>query len=104
MNANTLDEFIDLIKTKRYTINKINRMLIHILIGLTKEDKNILESNYLKVLGFNDTGKKYIKALKIKENYKNTNIYNYELIASYLYSVITNTNSLEFDQKNKPIS
>lgn len=104
INANTLDEYINSIKTKRYTINKINRMLIHILVGLTKEDKNILESNYLKILGFNDTGKKYIKALKIKENYKNTNIYNYELIASYLYSVITNINSLDFDQKNKPIS
>ena len=104
MNANTLEEYVNSIKTKRYTINKINRMLIHILVGLTKEDKKVLEPNYLKILGFNDKGKKYIKSLNIKENYKNTNIYNYELIASYLYSTITNTNTLEFDQKNKPIS
>ena len=103
INANSLDEFINSIKTKRYTINKINRMLIHILIGLTKTDKNNLETNYLKILGFNSAGKKYIKSLGIKENYKNTNIYNYELIASLLYSLLTNSNTLEFDQKNKPI-
>ncbi len=79
-------------------------MLIHVLIGFTKADKNLLENNYLRILGFNEAGKKYIKALKVKETYKNSNVYNYELIASYLYSIITNTNTCEFDQKNKPIN
>lgn len=102
--VDNLNDFIDSIKTKRYTINKINRMLIHILIGLTKTDKNILEPDYLKILGFNDNGKKYIKSLKIKENYKNTLVYHYELIASYLYSILTNTDTVNFDQKNKPIN
>lgn len=104
VNANSLAEYINLIKTKRYTINKINRMLIHILIGFTKADKYLLETDYLRILGFNEAGKKYIKALKAKETYKNSNVYNYELIASYLYSIITNTNTCEFDQKNKPIN
>ncbi len=104
VNANNFTEYINLIKTKRYTINKINRMLIHVLIGFTKADKNLLENNYLRILGFNEAGKKYIKALKVKETYKNSNVYNYELIASYLYSIITNTNTCEFDQKNKPIN
>ncbi len=103
-NATTLEEYINMIKTKRYTYNKISRMLMHILVGLTKENKNLLEPYYLKILGFAKKGKDYIKKLKIKEHYKNTLIYNYELKTSFIYSLITNSNSLEFDQKNKPIS
>ena len=35
-NVDNLDELINNIKTKRYTYNKINRLLVHILIGYTK--------------------------------------------------------------------
>ena len=37
------DELILKTKSKRYTYNRINRMFIHILIGLKKEDKIIIQ-------------------------------------------------------------
>ena len=54
-NVNSLDDLIDKIKTKRYTYNRINRMFIHILIGLKKEDKfNTIKNDYIRILGFNN--------------------------------------------------
>ena len=40
----SLSELIEKTKSKRYTYNRIKRMLIHILIGLTKEDKRKLKT------------------------------------------------------------
>ena len=38
-------------------------MFVHILIGLTKEDKlNNTHNTYIRLLGFNTNGKKYIKS------------------------------------------
>ena len=50
------------IKTKRYTYNKINRMLIHILLDIKKEDNN--QEIYLRVLGFNQNGRNYLNKIK----------------------------------------
>ena len=62
INSNTLDEFINIIKTKRYTYNKLNRLCIHILLNHKKED-NHHELDYIKILGFNSMGKKYINKI-----------------------------------------
>ena len=99
--SNTIEELINNIKTKRYTYNRINRMLIHILLGITKNNK---EEDYVRVLGFNEIGQKYLKTLNIDYNaYKNTFIYQKELEASMLYDLINNTNTYLFEIKNKPI-
>lgn len=64
-NCNTLEEFINKIKSKRYTHNKIKRMLIHILCNFTKEKaKNMKEIKYIRLLGFNDKGKYYLNTIK----------------------------------------
>ncbi len=61
----TLDELITKIKTKRYTYNKINRMLTHILCGFTKQEaKQFQNPEYIRVLGFNQRGQKYLKEIK----------------------------------------
>ena len=36
--ANSLEELINLVKTKRYTYNRLMRMMMHIFLGLSKED------------------------------------------------------------------
>ena len=101
-----IDEFINNIKTKRYTYNKLNRMFIHILLSFLKTDN--IDIEYIKILGFNSNGKKYLNS--IKENLEiSTNInkdsiqYKYELKASIIYDLINNTNTYEFEQRNKPI-
>ncbi len=59
------NELVDMIKTKRYTYNKINRMLIHILCGFTKELANKFKDiSYIRILGFNELGQKYLNKIK----------------------------------------
>lgn len=65
-DAETWEELIKLVKTKRYTYNRISRMLTAILVGFTKEEGQIREINYIRVLGFNMKGQMYLKKIKNK--------------------------------------
>ena len=51
-------ELVENIKTKRYTYNKICRMLVHILIDFTKEDYKQIKIDYIRLLGFSIEGQK----------------------------------------------
>lgn len=63
--SNSLDELIKNIKTKRYTYNKISRMLNHILCSFTKEEnKQVKKLEYIRILGFSENGKKYLNEIK----------------------------------------
>ena len=62
--SKSLEELILNIKTKRYTYNKIRRMLTHILCSFKKEDAKNLEIEYLRVLGFNKKGQKVLNGIK----------------------------------------
>ena len=104
--SKNIDEFINSIKTKRYTYNKLNRMFIHILLSFLKTDNIDLE--YIKILGFNNKGKKYLNSIKetikIPTTINKDSIqYIYELKASIIYDLINNTNTYSFEQRNKPI-
>lgn len=109
-DVDNLEDFIKLIKTKRYTYNRIKRMFIHILIGLKKEDKNIVDIDYIKILGFNSIGLKYISKIKkeinilvdrkIPEDYIQQQ---YELKASLIYDLLTREKTHLFEISNKPI-
>ncbi|MDO5062244.1 MAG: nucleotidyltransferase family protein [Peptostreptococcaceae bacterium] len=63
--AKNVHELAMEIKSKRYTYTRARRMLMNILVGLTKEDmQKVKLSNdipYTKILAFNDTGRKMIK-------------------------------------------
>ena len=64
-NSNSYDELIMNIKSKRYTYSKIKRLLLNILVGFTKDDKKNNEKiKYIRVLGFNIKGKKYLNKIK----------------------------------------
>ncbi len=108
LKANNYDDFISKIKSKRYTYNRIKRMLIHILIGYTKVDRKQMFIKYIKVLGFNNKGQAYLKSLnldipigrKISSDYLEQA---YELKAALIYDMLTNDNAYEFEISNKPI-
>lgn len=57
--CNNINDFINIVKTKRYTQTRIQRILIFALLGITKKDvqsaKKIVP--YARVLGFNQKGK-----------------------------------------------
>ena len=64
-NVNTYDELIKSLKSKKDTYNKISRMLLHILCNFTKEDAEAFkEIKYIRILGFNKTGKAYLNNIK----------------------------------------
>ena len=107
--CNTIDDLIEKTKSKRYTYNKIRRMLIHILIGFTKEDNKNLSLDYIKILGFNKNGKKYLNKIKKNINIpinpnKNSIIYKYEMKSTLIYDMISKDKNIEFEISNKPIN
>ena len=109
-NVSTMDELISKIKTKRYTYNKISRMLIHILCNFTKDEADkFKEITYIRVLGFNDKGKNYLNRVKrdssipIITNPKSSNdeMLKLEHRVTDIYNIITDNNIK--DQLEKPI-
>ena len=108
INVKSIEELIKKIKSKRYTYNRIRRMLIHILIGLTKEDKQNYTLEHIKILGFDSLGKDYLKIIKsdltIQRKISDTDLaQKYELTASLIYDILTNSNTYKFEISNKPI-
>ena len=106
------NELIMNIKTKRYTYNKINRMLLHILTNFTKEDANNIKIDYIRLLGFTNTGQKYLNKIKkdinvpIITRYKPniSNLLDLEFRVNSIYAFITNNYKLiELEYNNKPI-
>lgn len=99
IKCDNYDDLVKYISNKRVTINKVNRILINIFVGLTKEEANNKELSYIKILGLSKNGKKYYSKIKKDINIKVCNkfekdIMNTELKASYLYSIITNDKSI----------
>ena len=67
--SNSWDNLVFNLKSKHYTYNRINRMLIHILCNFTKElADNFKEIEYIRVLGFNNNGKEYLNKIKKEVN------------------------------------
>lgn len=108
--VSTTEELVKRLKTKRYTYNKINRMLIHILTGLSKEEAK-LDLDYIRILGFNEKGRKYLSqikkdtSLKIITKYKDIDspLLEFEKKVNSIYSIITKDNSLIKKEFYKPI-
>lgn len=103
ITCKTYDELIEKVKSKRYTYNKLNRMLLHILVGLTKEEaKNLKEIKYIRILGFNNLGQTYLNKIKkdieipVLSKFERENpMLNLELRSTIIYSLPKNETSLE---------
>jgi len=72
-NADSLEELLKLVSSGRYPTARIRRVLMHSLVGLTKEKFNRLKKSAMdgglctRVLGFNETGAKLLKQIKKSE-------------------------------------
>jgi len=66
--AGTMNEWLSLVKTKRYTWTRLQRTFVHILLNIKKEEIKALHDlesvSYLRVLGMNQTGRKYLNHVK----------------------------------------
>ena len=99
LKSKNLDELINNIKSKRYTYNKIERILSSILFNYKKENNNT-DLKYIRVLGFNNKGKTYLNKMKknitipiitniTKDSY---NLLKDDLNKDLIYYEITNKN------------
>lgn len=110
-DANNTEELIKLIKTKRYTYNRINRMLNHILTSFTNELRNNLTLDYIRVLGFNKKGQEYLKNIKKECEFQIITKYEkdkypmsqYEYQITELYAFLINDKDLIKRELKKPI-
>lgn len=116
ISARSINELILKIKTKRYTYNKLNRMFLHILVGFIKEEKvDMQKVSYIRVLGFSQKGRSYLKQVKnqvtipLITNYSDIKdpILEMELRATALYASIfpekEKIDIIESEYKNYPI-
>ena len=63
--SNSLEELINNIKSKRYTQTRIRRILLYALLNITSKNMDLSKKTtpYIRVLGFNQNGKKMISAI-----------------------------------------
>ncbi len=64
-SCNTLPELINMIKSKRYTQTRIQRILLYILLNITKKDMFISRKTvpYARILGYSPKGKELISKI-----------------------------------------
>lgn len=113
-NGNFDDSYqvlLDSLKNKKYSISRLRRIFISLLINL--QSFSFTNLNYLRILGLNSIGIEYINQLP--KNIKNEifsspnelaipNIHlNYELLATKLYGIITNNQQLYKNEYKLPI-
>ena len=106
-NVNSMEELLKVLKSKKYTYNKLNRMLIHILLGIKKEYTKE-KITYLNIIGLSQNGKKYLNSIKKDINIplkpdKNSIIYKLDIKASIIYDMLTSKNEYKKELANKPI-
>lgn len=64
-SCNSIQEFINIVKSKRYTQTRIQRILVYTLLGITKKDMITLNKTtpYIRVLGFNSKGRDLLSSI-----------------------------------------
>lgn len=108
--SNSLDELIQNIKTKRYTYNKISRMLNHILCSFTKDERDKTKDiEYIRILGFDEVGQKHLNSIKDNMDIKMLNKFDtsykaleIEKRVSGIYSMII-SDIMDKEIKNIPV-
>lgn len=118
-NSLNYEEFTKNIKSKRYQLSKIKRMLINILLNITKQDFNYAIKNkvgYAHILACSENGKLLLSEIAKKSDIdlitslnnkvlnnisEDTKKYlNYDILASNVHSIITNSN-IQKDYTNR---
>ena len=58
-SCNSVVEFLNIVKSKRYTMTRLQRILLYALLGITKKDMAVSKKvePYVRVLGLNNKGK-----------------------------------------------
>lgn len=112
--SNSLHDLHQAIKSKRYTLTRVKRILNNILLGITKDDMNKVKSihniPYVRVLAFNDKGREILKQIKLNSDvciinkfanidFKSDDLFetliNYDIKASNMYNLLYYKNNID---------
>ncbi|QIL46727.1 nucleotidyltransferase [Vagococcus coleopterorum] len=111
IKAQSFDEFVSLVKNKRFTWTRIQRLSTYVLLGIKHSDIEAVRTNpYIRVLGFNTVGKDFLNQQKndlelpliVNVNQKNHGLVNLDIKAGQVYDLLTNSQQ-EQDYRRKPI-
>lgn len=99
--SSNIDQLITAIKSKRYTYARISRMLNHILLNV---ENNHYHIDYIRVLGFNKTGKTHLNKIKKELSIPIITCYkprispllDLNLRADLIYNLLTNNTTDEY--------
>ena len=94
-SCNNLSELINMIKSKRYTHTRIQRILLYILLNITKKDMYLSRKNipYARILGYSPQGKELISEI-YKANPKTYKyMLNKDILATNIYTLAYKNNS-----------
>ncbi|MCV6650572.1 nucleotidyltransferase [Enterococcus faecium] len=63
--ADSFEDFVSKVKTKRYTWTRIQRLSCYVLLNIKKQEIPVQQNkNYLRLLGFTDVGRRFLKEKK----------------------------------------
>ncbi len=115
--SQTFEEFMSIVKSKRYTWTRIQRMLTHIYTGFTWEDlKQHREPTYLRLLGMTAAGQSYLNANKKNLSLPllsrvaatKDSLLSYDIHATNMYMLglqsVTDHNLIGMDYRKPPIT
>lgn len=124
IKSQDFNELIFSLKTKRYTLTRLRRVLFNILLGIQKEDMDILINDkspapYFRVLSFNQKGREILKQISLNANAPIINkvasyrpisgcesmIFKYDILSTRIFNLIYNSNldTLDTDFLHSPI-
>lgn len=113
LTSSDCNELIEAVKTKRYTRTYIQRLLCHLLLDMQRNDialfKDLNCPSYIRVLAFNDNGKKLLKELKNRSAYpviskaadfkcsdkRMSRMFAYDLLSTDIYNLAYKTPELK---------
>lgn len=66
--CNNITELLNIVKSKRYTQTRIQRILLYALLGITKKTMEISKNTipYIRILGFNENGRQLVSEISNK--------------------------------------
>lgn len=106
-DSKSWEEAEEKIKSKRYTLSRIRRILLSVILGI---DKEFSVPQYIRVLGMNGCGKEILKEMKktaavdiiVKTADHDGEMLRKDILATDIYNLITN-GDMGMDFKQSPI-
>jgi predicted nucleotidyltransferase len=111
----SVHELIKRVKTRRFTWTRIQRALMSLLLGQTKETMHSIQAelgpSYIRVLGFNETGRQILKQAKktarlpILTNISQpeNEMLQFDLLASRVYARAFHSEAIKLDREQAPV-